>query len=176
MLEDLPQLRPHRVDPPRATLVLEAGSLDGLRGNVWMGGAHSLMGEEFTSDTLRHGVVLDCAGEMPANFRLAAGLWLPNVFQDIDAWPMHLDRLEANVARAARALLDPAAPMNVFAMCTHGMNRSGLAAGLVLRALGIDGHEAVHLIRHARPGALSNETFRKIVETGPAAGRAAQSL
>src|SRR6185312_2722038 len=148
---------------PRASLVLAAGAIPGLRGNLWMGGAHSLAGEELDVGTLNNAVVVDCAGDMPAPLRAATGLWLANVFQDVDGWPMHFGRLQANAERAARALHEGAAT-DVYAMCTHGMNRSGLAAGLVLRALGVNGNEAVRLIRLARPGALSNDTFRGIIE------------
>ena len=163
MLEDLPEALNGDVAVPRASLVLAAGALPGVPGNVWMGGAHSLAGEALDIATLNNAVIIDCAGDMPAALRAAAGLRLANVFQDVDSWPMHFDRLEANARHAARALQDHSAS-DVYAMCTHGMNRSGLAAGLVLRALGVEGDEAVRLIRLARPGALSNDTFRRIVE------------
>ena len=48
-------------------------------------------------------------------------------------------------------------------MCTHGMNRSGLVTGLILRSLGIGAPEAVDRIRLARPGALSNLHFRDML-------------
>jgi hypothetical protein len=163
LLEDLPEALNGDVAVPRASLVLAAGALPGVPGNVWMGGAHSLAGEALDIATLNNAVIIDCAGDMPAALRAAAGLRLANVFQDADSWPMHFDRLEANARQAAQALQDHSAS-DVYAMCTHGMNRSGLAAGLVLRALGVEGDEAVRLIRLARPGALSNDTFRRIVE------------
>jgi protein-tyrosine phosphatase len=43
------------------------------------------------------------------------------------------------------------------------MNRSGLVAGLLLRGFGVDHEQAVRLIRAARPGALSNETFVRLL-------------
>jgi protein-tyrosine phosphatase len=48
-------------------------------------------------------------------------------------------------------------------MCQHGMNRSGLVTGLLLRALGIGPRETVERIRLARPGALANDAFRLMV-------------
>jgi protein-tyrosine phosphatase len=51
----------------------------------------------------------------------------------------------------------------VYSLCTHGMNRSGLVTGLFLRGLGVDAEEAVALIRAARPGALSNESFVRLL-------------
>ena len=128
-----------------------------------MGGAHSLAGEELELATLGRAVVIDCAGDMPREYRTAAALWLANVFQDVDSWPMRFDRLKANAQLAARALQEHRAT-DVYTMCTHGMNRSGLAAALVLRALGVEGGEAIRLIRLARPGSLSNDTYRRIIE------------
>jgi hypothetical protein len=56
-------------------------------------------------------------------------------------------------------------------MCTHGMNRSGLMTGLILRELGMPGPEVVARISAARPGALSNLWFRQLLE-----GTAVQSM
>jgi protein-tyrosine phosphatase len=47
-------------------------------------------------------------------------------------------------------------------MCQHGMNRSGLVSGLILRGLGMDPRETIERIRLARPGALAND-FRRIL-------------
>ncbi len=44
-------------------------------------------------------------------------------------------------------------------MCQHGMNRSGLVSGLILRSLGVDPESAIQRIRKARPGALANDGF-----------------
>jgi hypothetical protein len=43
------------------------------------------------------------------------------------------------------------------------MNRSGLLTGLLLRELGLSGTLALERILGARPGALSNEAFRRLV-------------
>ena len=40
-----------------------------------------------------------------------------------------------------------------------GFNRSGLVAGLILKALGVSGTAAVTRIRERRPGALFNDRF-----------------
>ena len=48
-------------------------------------------------------------------------------------------------------------------MCKQGLNRSALAAGLLLRAFGLDGAEAVRLVRARPPGALSNVTFEQLI-------------
>jgi protein-tyrosine phosphatase len=48
-------------------------------------------------------------------------------------------------------------------MCQHGMNRSGLVTGLLLRGMGVAPREAVDRIRAVRPGALANDHFRLMV-------------
>jgi protein-tyrosine phosphatase len=40
-----------------------------------------------------------------------------------------------------------------------GYNRSGLVAGLILKAMGMPGEAAVTRIRDRRPGALFNDRF-----------------
>jgi dual specificity protein phosphatase-like protein len=47
----------------------------------------------------------------------------------------------------------------VLAHCGMGYNRSGLIAGLILKALGVPGAAAVERIRERRPGALFNDRF-----------------
>jgi protein-tyrosine phosphatase len=47
----------------------------------------------------------------------------------------------------------------VLAHCGMGYNRSGLIAGLILKALGLPGAAAVARIRERRPGALFNDRF-----------------
>jgi protein-tyrosine phosphatase len=47
----------------------------------------------------------------------------------------------------------------VLAHCGMGFNRSALIAGLVLTYLGMNGEDAVALVRTKRPGALFNENF-----------------
>ena len=47
----------------------------------------------------------------------------------------------------------------VLAHCSMGYNRSGLVAGMILKALGATGMAAVARIRERRPGALFNDRF-----------------
>jgi dual specificity protein phosphatase-like protein len=47
----------------------------------------------------------------------------------------------------------------VLAHCGMGYNRSGLVAGMILKALGLPGAAAVTRIRERRPGALFNDRF-----------------
>ena len=51
----------------------------------------------------------------------------------------------------------------VLAHCNMGFNRSGLVAGLILKALGMPGGAAVTRIRERRPGALYNDRFANYV-------------
>lgn len=150
---------------PRATLLLAPGTLAGVETGVWMGGAQSRFGEEMVAEALARSCVIDAAGEMPSVFRGGTGMWLPCVFADLDAVPSRLDRIEATVRRAAEAIKGKSgsSPDAVYTVCQHGMNRSGLLAGLLLRELGMSGHEAVELIVSRRPGALSNQAFRRLI-------------
>jgi hypothetical protein len=58
----------------------------------------------------------------------------------------------------------------VLAHCGMGYNRSGLIAGMILKALGVPGAAAVARIRDRRPGALFNDRFAGylIAEEAPA--------
>jgi hypothetical protein len=146
--------------PPRASLVAEPGALPGLRSAIWMGGAHSLRGEPLHPAALETAWLVDCAGDMPRAYRDAAGLHIACVFADLEALVLPSRHILPVVDRLAAAVTAPAAaPAGVYIMCTHGMNRSGLVAGLLLRRLGLDADGAVAAIRAARPGALSNGSF-----------------
>ncbi len=165
MLEDPSiQLRTGH-DLPRASLVLGAGEARNPRTEIWMGGARSHIGDHVSETLLAASWLVDCAGDMSPAHRTAAGLWVACVFADHDGplppW-LRVDQVVADAARAARGE-HPDPPQRIYIMCTHGMNRSGLVTGLVLRELGIDGREAVERIRAARPGALSNLHFRDML-------------
>ena len=53
-------------------------------------------------------------------------------------------------------------PTRLYVMCQQGMNRSGLLAGLILRALGISADDALAAIA-TRPGALTNRTYADLI-------------
>lgn len=165
MLEEPFTRNHHSAIPPRASLVLAAGEADNPVTEVWMGGAHSLVGETLEDPQLSRSWVVDCAGDMPHAHRTAAGLWVACVFADIDGPLPPSLRLEEVIERTSFAARSPGedAPGRIYVMCTHGMNRSGLVTGLLLRSLGVEGPEAVDRIRLARPGALSNQHFRNLI-------------
>lgn len=131
-----------------------------------MGGAHSLAGAVIEESHLGRAWIVDCAGDMPPAWRPAALLWLPLVFADLDVPLTPSLRLDETVARLASAIAAPSPPPAIYIMCTHGMNRSGLVTGLLLRTLGIAGDEAIARVRAARPGALSNQHFHNRVRYG----------
>src|SRR4029077_3985668 len=60
----------------------------------------------------------------------------------------------------------------VLAHCGMGYNRSGLIAGLILKALGVPGSVAVTKIRERRPGALFNDRFADYLIGGEGGERA----
>jgi len=164
MLEDPHVVSTHR-STARASLVLPAGEALNRTTELWMGGAHSLVGEMLTAATAPGSWIIDCAGDMDPVLRSVASEWLACVFSDHDGPLISPMRIEAVVSQAASVLRDGngSAPERIYVMCQHGMNRSGLVSGLIMRALGVDGREAVDRIRLARPGALSNQYFRNML-------------
>jgi len=162
MLEPLPR-EPHSTEPPRASLIAVAGEL--CAPGIWMGGAHTQRGNEIRIETIGQSWFIDCAGDMPAAYRAGAGRWLARVFADIEEIPAGFESLRATVREVARAMGNGLenAPEHLYVVCQHGMNRSGLVAGLLLREFGIGGDDAVERICRARPGALSNQAFRRLI-------------
>ena len=165
MLED-PSLHERRtLYVPRASLVLAAGELPGVGTEVWMGGAHSVAGDPWVESTLARSWVIDCAGEIDRSYRSMTGNWLACVFPDLDGPLATSNRVAEVVRESLDALSRPLddAPERLYVMCQHGMNRSGLVTGLILRGLGVPPREAVDRIRAVRPGALANDAFRLMV-------------
>lgn len=150
---------------PRATRLIAPGELPGIETSVWMGGAHSHTGDPIEPERLQRAAIVDCAGDMPGYYRDRTGLWVQCVFVDVEGHPVQFDRLVQTVRRLADALRggNGGAPESVYSICTHGMNRSGLIAGMLLRELGMPGPQTVELIREKRPGSLSNVSFRRIL-------------
>lgn len=130
-----------------------------------MGGAHSLAGEAWVEQELQSSWVIDCAGEIDRSFRALTARWLACVFPDLDGPLSSSNRVAHVVQEALEAIARPAgkAPERLYIMCQHGMNRSGLVTGLVLRGLGVPPRETIERIRLARPGALANDHFRLMV-------------
>lgn len=164
MLED-PSVHQIRHHVPRASLVLAVGEGSNPATEVWMGGAHSHVGEELRHEGLAASWVIDCAGEIDASYREATGRWLACVFPDLDGPLASSNRVHDVVRTALESVRigDAPPPERIYVMCQHGMNRSGLVAGLILRGLGIPARETIDRIRFARPGALANDHFRLIL-------------
>ncbi len=162
MLEELPNDHSPHLVTPRASLVLAPGEAGNV-GALWMGGAHALRGEEITIARISGSWLIDAAGDMPAGHHAAAARALSCVFMDVEAVPASFARITALSLATANALRDGEAA-SVYAVCTHGLNRSGLVTGLILRTLGIPGHEAIRRIRLARPGSLANHAFEGLIQ------------
>jgi hypothetical protein len=153
------------IEPPRASLIAVAGEL--CRAALLIGGAHTPHGNDLQLDGLERAWLVDCAGELPTAYRERAGRFDLRVFPDMDGEVAALPRLRdlaSEVAAAARVA--DGFPDRVYVMCHHGLNRSALVAGLILRELDVSGEDAVRRVMAARPGALANQAFREIVE-GP---------
>jgi hypothetical protein len=148
---------------------------------LWMGGADSLHGDLLTPDDLCDAWVIDLAGDMPAAHRQACAHWLPSVFADIEGVPHGYERLSALASSIAACLTGtvegdgwphPARPpARIYVMCQQGMNRSGLLTGLILRALGVEAEAALAAVA-TRPGALTNQTYARLVREWAPSGRA----
>ncbi len=72
MLGPLPPLPAH--EPRASRILLPAGAP--LATQLWMGGADTSLGEPLEPVHLLSAWVVDCANDMPAAHRDAAGLWL----------------------------------------------------------------------------------------------------
>ncbi len=68
-----------------------------------------------------------------------------------------------HLARLAAQLISDG--HKVLSHCGMGHNRSALLAGVTLTYLGMDGKDAVKLIRERRPGALYNKVFSEYLES-----------
>ena len=150
---------------PRASLILPANEVAGLNTNIWMGGARTGHGTEITLATLSAASFLDLAGDLPRSFRTFSQSWTAFVFPDVEHIPPRYERLQEIVIQLHGAIIgdvDPA-PADLYLMCTHGMNRSGLATGLLLRRLGMTGEDAVTRITSTRRGSLANNRFRQLI-------------
>jgi hypothetical protein len=150
-------------EPPRASLIAMSGEL--CASAILFGGAHTPHGNDVLLEGLERAWVIDCAGDMPRTYRERAERWYARVFPDLDGDVPALLRLRELVGEVAVHLqAGNGAPDRIYVMCQHGMNRSALVTGMLLRELGLGGEEALRRLVAARPGALSNHAFRRIVE------------
>ena len=139
MLENVPEPGAHEALPRLSQVHRLANG-----GSVWMGGARSLYGTELTAGAAALGWVIDLAGDLPAELHEAAGRATFCVFADLEEAPAALPRLRALAGEVAEAVRNGG---TVYLACTHGLNRSGLLTGLVLRELGFSAGETVVALR-----------------------------
>jgi hypothetical protein len=167
---------------PRATRIPITHRED-IDVEIWVGGSDTAIGEEVEVLHLDGAWLIDCAGEIPTDFREAALAVYPRVFADIEVIPSNIDRIASLAREIADSILgrgfrasnndanspsvDARSPERVFVMCTQGFNRSALVAGLILRELGAEPQAVIEAIRRARPGALTNQTFVRLLKGEP---------
>lgn len=158
---------------PRATRI-DIPDHPNIAAELWMGGADSAIGNMLQPEDFAGAWVVDCAGDLPEEYRRAAALWLPRIFTDVEEVPARYLRLSALARSLARCLCGERArdeswdhpaepPARLYVLCTQGLNRSGLVAGRILRELGLGGDEALALLMRHRPGAVNNLTFARLV-------------
>ncbi len=109
-------------------------------------------------------VVIDLDGGLDACIPTDADhcLYIYFPFEDDDEALPSVTKLLA-VAELAASLIREG--HRVLAHCSMGYNRSGLVAGLVLKAMGMEGEAAVTRIRERRPGALYNDCYAEYITT-----------
>ncbi len=111
-----------------------------------------------------HGItfVIDLEGDLDLGIPTIPNHMLYVYFPIYDEGLPDLTRLHA-VARMGAGLVKDG--YRVLSHCGMGFNRSALMAGLILIYLGMDGKDAVALLRRKRPGALFNDNFASYLET-----------
>jgi hypothetical protein len=150
--------------------------LDGLTGELWVGGSYTLLGKPLDDDDLRESWLVDCAGELPPDYLARASGSIMRVFGDIDEVPTTYKRIELLAHQIASQLrgevsdraapedaLPDSTPAHIYVLCKQGMNRSALLAGRVMRLLDVPAAQTVELLRTQRPGALSNQSFVDLI-------------
>jgi protein-tyrosine phosphatase len=113
-------------------------------------------------------VVIDVDGGLDACIPTHSDqcLYIYFPFDDDDQILPSASKLRAVAQLAASLIRDG---HRVLAHCGMGYNRSGLVAGLILKALGLPGEAAVTRIRERRPGALFNDRFAEYLTAEEAA-------
>jgi protein-tyrosine phosphatase len=112
-------------------------------------------------------VVIDLEGDVDLGIPTMPNHILYLYFPIYDEDLPDMAKLHA-VARLAASLVE--AGHRVLSHCGMGFNRSALLAGLILVYMGMEGREAVELLRSRRPGALFNEVFADYLRDLPAGG------
>lgn len=80
---------------------------------------------------------------------------------------LYLESIKPRLVKVAKLVLQClSADKRVLVTCSAGRNRSGLISGLVhMLRFGLTGAEAVARIKSARPDALTNDVFRRYLES-----------
>ena len=111
--------------------------------------------------------IVDMDGDVDPGVPEAPGEILYIYFPIADEELPNLQRLHA-LGRLVAALVE--AGQVVLIHCLLGMNRSNLLAATALTYMGMNGSEALTILRRAQAGALFNDNFASYVLTLPARG------
>jgi protein-tyrosine phosphatase len=108
--------------------------------------------------------VIDLDGDLDLGIPTVPNHMLYVYFPIFDDDLPDLGKLHAVAKLGARLV---ASGEKVLTHCGMGLNRSALVAGLILNYLGMNGEEAVALLRRKRPGALFNDNFAQYLSNLP---------
>jgi|HubBroStandDraft_6_1064221.scaffolds.fasta_scaffold633813_1 hypothetical protein len=116
-------------------------------------------------EKLQISAVIDMDGDLDIGCPVVPNHMLYIYFPIYDEDLPDLFKLHA-IARLAASLVKSG--HKVLSHCGLGFNRSALMSGLILVNLGMDGKDAVEILRQKRPGALFNDQFAEYLESmGP---------
>lgn len=153
---------PAPVPEPRGWRIETGGLGLSWTGQLWLAGAHATDGQPLDASIDESVWALDCAGLVASRWRGRAGRVAQWVFEDLEHRPPGYERL-LHLCRTWAEELPSARPRHVVVVCAYGLNRSALAAGLILREAGVPAEEALARIRASRPGALNNAAFVELL-------------
>lgn len=117
-------------------------------------------------------IIFDLDGDVDMGVPSLPNQLLYIYFPFEDRYLPDLQKLHSLAQLGANAIANGS---KVLSHCGMGHNRSALLAGLILTYLGMNGKEAVVLLRQKRRGALYNKNFASYLELLPSAGVNASS-
>lgn len=149
--------------PSAAAPALQDGlDADHVYGPLWIGSAPPL------GTALREAgfdVVVLCSGYQPRSAELPGVFVVHAPFGDRDPATREDVSMAQSAAMQVAQIVRSNPNVRILVTCMAGINRSALVTALALHLLyGWDARQSEHVVRAHRPGALSNQDFRRYLE------------